>query len=338
MPDFPGKTSKKYQADESKLLLDFEHCQVLARKKQSRSNGEGNGDIFLLIANDVKTNQPRQFKRCGLAVGQTNFGNQFVAQHRPTLPKSIWSGQIRDVTIDIAIASEHFLQQRLVVVLQPRLAIPSNWKIETGTRAAAKGRETLQGDSDVDHRGRLHAGMSGDRGRYLAGPTTCASSAGSDGNRARTTGSDCCRQRAGVSRPRTGSLELRNVGCGWSSFSRASRCRMPTSKASTDGCVTNSERELVHQFKRRTAKNRNLAEGLQRTTPTQFLELLAAHRVCTDSNGDASMRKASTRLPEQGTQTPSPAPDLIPAEPKINRELTLGLVQQTGALQNDTER
>jgi hypothetical protein len=28
------------------------------------------------------------------------------------------------------------------------------------------------------------------------------------------------------------------------------------------------------------------------------------------------MRKASTRLPEQGAQTPSPAPDLIPAEPK----------------------
>ncbi len=26
------------------------------------------------------------------------------------------------------------------------------------------------------------------------------------------------------------------------------------------------------------------------------------------------MRKASTRLPEQGTQTPSPAPDLIPAQ------------------------
>jgi len=26
------------------------------------------------------------------------------------------------------------------------------------------------------------------------------------------------------------------------------------------------------------------------------------------------MRKTSTRLPEQGTQTPSPAPDLIPAE------------------------
>ena len=28
------------------------------------------------------------------------------------------------------------------------------------------------------------------------------------------------------------------------------------------------------------------------------------------------MNKASTRLPEQGTQTPSPAPDLIPAETK----------------------
>jgi hypothetical protein len=28
------------------------------------------------------------------------------------------------------------------------------------------------------------------------------------------------------------------------------------------------------------------------------------------------MKKASTRLPEQGTQTPSPAPDLIPAETK----------------------
>ena len=28
------------------------------------------------------------------------------------------------------------------------------------------------------------------------------------------------------------------------------------------------------------------------------------------------MRKASTGMPEQGTQTPSPAPDLIPAETK----------------------
>src|ERR1700757_1350648 len=42
-------------------------------------------------------------------------------------------------------------------------------------------REQRDGDSDVDHRGRLHAGMSGDRGRYLAGRTPSASSAGSDG-------------------------------------------------------------------------------------------------------------------------------------------------------------
>jgi len=44
------------------------------------------------------------------------------------------------------------------------------------------------------------------------------------------------------------------------------------------------------------------------------------------------MRKASTRLLEQGTQTPSPAPDLIPAETSTEK-LTLGLAQQTGALQ-----
>jgi hypothetical protein len=32
------------------------------------------------------------------------------------------------------------------------------------------------------------------------------------------------------------------------------------------------------------------------------------------------MRTGSTRLLEQGTQTPSPAPDLIPAEAKISNE------------------
>src|SRR6266480_4866380 len=37
-------------------------------------------------------------------------------------------------------------------------------------------------------------------------------------------------------------------------------------------------------------------------------------RVCTNTSGDAGMKKASTRLLEQETQTPSPAPDLIPAE------------------------
>src|SRR5881392_353003 len=42
--------------------------------------------------------------------------------------------------------------------------------------------------------------------------------------------------------------------------------------------------------------------------------LRAAGRVCTNTSGDAGMKKASTRLLEQETQTPSPAPDLIPAE------------------------
>src|SRR5579862_6814416 len=93
-----------------------------------------------------------------------------------------------------------------------------------------------------------------------------------------------------------------------------------------------SECELVHQPPRCTAKDRNLAARLQRTTSAQFVELFAARRVCTKAVRDAGVRNASTRLPEQGTQTPSPAPDLIPAEIKLNRELTWALVQQTGAL------
>jgi hypothetical protein len=63
-----------------------------------------------------------------------------------------------------------------------------------------------------------------------------------------------------------------------------------------------SERELVHQSQRFTAKDRNLAAGLQQTTPTQFVELLAAGRVSQDSGGDDGMRNASTRLPEQGLE------------------------------------
>src|SRR6266404_4011960 len=80
------------------------------------------------------------------------------------------------------------------------------------------------------------------------------------------------------------------------------------------------ERELVHQSERRTTKDRNLAAGLQPTTSTQFVELLGARRVCTDSSADEGMRKASTALLEQGTQTPSPAPDLIPAVTKTSTE------------------
>src|SRR5947208_6166047 len=59
---------------------------------------------------------------------------------------------------------------------------------------------------------------------------------------------------------------------------------------------------------------RSLAARLQSAASTQFAGLRAAGRVCTNTSGDAGMKKASTRLLEQETQTPSPAPDLIPAE------------------------
>src|SRR5439155_23137882 len=74
------------------------------------------------------------------------------------------------------------------------------------------------------------------------------------------------------------------------------------------------ERQLVHQSERRTTQDRNLAAGLQPAASAQFVGLLAARRVCTDTSGDERIRKTSTWLLEQGTQTPSPAPDLIPAE------------------------
>src|SRR5436309_3387708 len=95
------------------------------------------------------------------------------------------------------------------------------------------------------------------------------------------------------------------------------------------------ERQLVHQSERRTTQDRNLAAGLQPAASAQFAELPIARRVCTDTSGDERMRKTSTGLLEQGTQTPSPAPDLIPAETRT--ELTLGLVQQTGALHQQRE-
>src|SRR5438132_14084003 len=75
-----------------------------------------------------------------------------------------------------------------------------------------------------------------------------------------------------------------------------------------------SERELVHQSERCKTKDRSLAARLQSAASTQFAGLRAAGRVCTNTSGDAGMKKASTRLLEQETQTPSPAPDLIPAE------------------------
>src|SRR5213594_3017443 len=56
------------------------------------------------------------------------------------------------------------------------------------------------------------------------------------------------------------------------------------------------ERQLVHQSERRTTQDRNLAAGLQPAASAQFVGLLAARRVCTDTSGDERMRKTSTWL------------------------------------------
>src|SRR5438067_9497024 len=57
---------------------------------------------------------------------------------------------------------------------------------------------------------------------------------------------------------------------------------------------------------------------------TQFAGLRAAGRVCTNTSGDAGMKKASTRLLEQETQTPSPAPDLIPLNHQLRTYIGIG--------------
>src|SRR5438105_9246372 len=72
--------------------------------------------------------------------------------------------------------------------------------------------------------------------------------------------------------------------------------------------------ELLPRSRRCKTTDRSLAARLQSAASTQFAGLRAAGRVCTNTSGDAGMKKASTRLLEQETQTPSPAPDLIPAE------------------------
>ena len=89
---------------------------------------------------------------------------------------------------------------------------------------------------------------------------------------------------------------------------------------SSDG---SSIREL-HQPDGYTTQDRKLAARLQPATFARFVELLAARRICTNTSGDERMRKASTRLPEQGTQTPSPAPALIPADTKNHPRTHIG--------------
>src|SRR5438552_8500844 len=90
-------------------------------------------------------------------------------------------------------------------VTSPAATRPNErWSMDLVSDCVATG-----GDSDVDHRGRLHTGRSGHRGRYFAGWITSAPSAGSDCERARSAGSHRSGQRAGVSQSGTGGLERR---------------------------------------------------------------------------------------------------------------------------------
>src|SRR5881392_2056414 len=85
-----------------------------------------------------------------------------------------------------------------------------------------------------------------------------------------------------------------------------------------------SERELVHQSKRRKTKDRSLAARLQSAASTQFAGLRAAGRVCTNTSGDAGMKKASTRLLEQETQTPSPLQNSSPLNHQLRTYIGIG--------------
>jgi hypothetical protein len=64
------------------------------------------------------------------------------------------------------------------------------------------------------------------------------------------------------------------------------------------------------------ARSKSWRQDYNQQRPHSSLGLPAARRVCADAVGDEGMRRASARLLEKGTQTPSPAPDLIPAETK----------------------
>src|SRR5215831_4655515 len=92
-----------------------------------------------------------------------------------------------------------------------------------------------------------------------------------------------------------------------------------------------SERELVYEFERRATKDRKLAAGLQPATTSQFVELSSAGGVCQNSSGDAGMSKRFYREgAKQGTQAPSPAPRLIPAETEHQPRTNIGIGSANG--------
>ena len=100
------------------------------------------------------------------------------------------------------------------------------------------------------------------------------SSAGSDGDRARTARSDCCGQRAGVSRPGTGSLERGTWGTAGVHPAGQAGTECLHRKLQWTTARRMSERELVHQLKRCTTKDRNLAEDYNEQRPHSSLNYL----------------------------------------------------------------
>jgi putative transposase len=71
-------------------------------------------------------------------------------------------------------------------------------------------------------------------------------------------------------------------------------------------------------------KIENWRQDYNQQRPHSSFGLLGARRLCTKAAGDAGMRKASTRMLEQGIQSPSPTPDLIPAEHQSRTHIQIG--------------
>ncbi len=91
------------------------------------------------------------------------------------------------------------------------------------------------------------------------------------------------------------------------------------------GISTHRQAELLTDAPQDCAGSGPLAlSSVIRHQQTAKRGLRAAGRVCTNTSGDAGMKKASTRLLEQETQTPSPAPDLIPLNHQLRTYIGIG--------------
>jgi putative transposase len=83
-----------------------------------------------------------------------------------------------------------------------------------------------------------------------------------------------------------------------------------------------SERVAESRERLKELAAKRMRFGYRRLTAMLAREVVSANhkRVYRSAVGDAGMRKASTGVPEQGTQAPSPAPDPIPAKTEKSTE------------------